>query len=156
MSETPIDAAVEPTDEQLRSDEARRYRQQLREKEEQLANTTARLESVERQNVERDLAGKFSDPRDFWREVDLADVRAEDGTVDPNAIAARAASLLEEHPHWAAPDHSLPGGHLVNSRGVVGGRPRNILDQDNITPEAPARDWATFITQAARGETPPQ
>ena len=29
-----------------------------------------RLEALERQSVERDLAGKFSDPRDFWREVD--------------------------------------------------------------------------------------
>lgn len=157
-----LDSSEEPSEGQLRSQEAARYRIQAREEREareaaelQNAQLAQRLESLERQQVETSLAGKLADPKDFWSEAKLEDVRAQDGTIDPNAISERATSLLENHPHWAAPDHSLPGGHLVNSRGVIGGRPRNILDGDNIAPEVRTRSWAEFVTEAAQGQAPP-
>lgn len=52
------------------------------------------------------------------------------------------------------PPGSFTPSHLVNSRGIPGGRPRNALDTDNITP-APERGWAGFLQDATRGETRP-
>lgn len=150
----------EPTDEQLRSDEARKYRQKLRDSEaagarlvEDIATVNARNEALERQLAETHLRGKLNDPADMWLESKLDDLRGEDGVLDVDKLNARADELLADHPHWRAPSYSTPS-HLVNARGVPGGRPRNALDTDNVTP-APERGWAGFLQDAARGEGPP-
>jgi hypothetical protein len=151
----------EPTDEQLRSAEAMRYRQKLRDSENTnaelvrtITESNARIEALERSAAETALKGKFSDPGDLWLETDLQDLRGENGLLDTEKLNARADELLESHPHWRAPAYNTPST-LVNSKGIVGGRPRNILDQDNIAP-APTRGWAGFLQDAARGELPPQ
>ena len=151
----------EPTDDQLRSAEAMKYRTRLRDSEsvnaelvKTIAESNARIEGLERSAAETALKGKFSDPSDVWLETKLEDLRGEDGLLDTEKLNARADELLESHPHWKAPAYSTPS-HLVNSRGVPGGRPRNVLDQDNIAP-APTRGWAGFLQDAARGELPPQ
>ncbi|MFZ0715859.1 hypothetical protein [Mycobacterium sp.] len=160
MTEEHVQDAAEPTEEQLRSAEAMRYRTRLRESEESnaelirtLAESNARIEALERTTAETHLRGKLNDPRDMWLETKLEDLRDDTGLLSTDKLNARADELLESHPHWRAPAYSTPAG-LVNSKGIIGGRPRNVLDADNVQPET-SRGWAGFLQDAARGETRP-
>ncbi|SPM43344.1 hypothetical protein MNAB215_5566 [Mycobacterium numidiamassiliense] len=155
---------LEPTDDQLRSDEARRYRQKLRETEAQAAQVIqdnidreARLQATERLLVDQELAGKFADPRDFWTQTELTAVRDESGVVDLAMVAQRADELLSEHPHWASPDPRVPQlapTSAVGGQGLIGFGPRSVLDVDNVMPQ-PARSFGQFLTDAANATPPP-
>ena len=135
---TEIEPNDEPTDEQLRSEEAKRYRLERNEirdakaeVEQQLVEAHARAEEAERLAVNAHLRG-FADPVDFWSQTDLAELRGEAGTVDLDAVQAHADELLAAHPHWRA--NTGPGAasaHGVNASGLIGYRPRSVLDTEN-------------------------
>ncbi|MGI8310349.1 hypothetical protein [Saccharopolyspora hattusasensis] len=51
--------------------------------------------------AERLAGGRLHDGADLWRDgLELSDVLAEDGTVDPDRVRAAADELAEAHPHW--------------------------------------------------------
>lgn len=163
-SAVPNEPPDEPTDEQLRSDEARRYRQQLRDTEASAAqmiidnaDREARLQATERQLVNQELAGRFADPGDFWSSgVDLADVRDDQGVVDLAMVSQRADQLLTEHPHWRSADPRNPlvaPAGTVGGAGQIGAKPRSVLDLDNVLPK-PTRGWDAFLTDAATQAAP--
>jgi hypothetical protein len=152
----------EPTEEQLRSDEARRYRQRLRETEDanaelvkRMAEVNTRAEAAERQAVDAQLRGRFADTADFWSQTELAQLRGEDGNVSMDAVTAHADELLIGHPHWRAiPQHGAANADNVTGSGLIGHGPRNMLDVDTVQTEGGPRDWAGFLQAAARGEPP--
>ena len=164
MTDTPTDP--EPTDEQLRSDEARRYRQRLRESEDtnarlvqDAAEREQRLQAVERQMVTNQISAKVNDPEYFWDKTPLDTLRGEDGLVDLEKAEAAAEELTQAHPSLRAaapgtPAAAMAGG--VTGSGKIGYPPTSVLDADNAEPAEQARDWAMFLTQAARGELPAQ
>jgi hypothetical protein len=167
MSENTIDATEpeagtavqaepqEPSDEQLRSDEARRYRLALRETESQNAALTARAEAAERQVVESHVRGKFADANDFWSQAELSELRGEDGTLDRGAVDARANEVLDAHPHWRAPDPNRPlaaSAGSVGSSGKIGFGPGSVLDGDNVAAQTEGRSWGEFFSDSVRGK----
>ena len=98
MTDTPMQpdpddgGNTEPTEEQLRSEEAKRYRlerNQIRdakaEVDQQLAQAHARAEEAERLAVNASLRG-FADPDDFCSRTQLADLRGKNRNVDLGAV----------------------------------------------------------------------
>jgi hypothetical protein len=153
----------ELTDEQLKSYEARRYRQRLRESEatnaellRTMAEVNARADAADRHAVTAELRGKFTDPNDYWEHTNLAELRGDDGSVDLAKAASHADELLTQHPHWkAAPVHGAAPGEIVNAAGLIGYGPRSVLDGDNMQP-APVRDFAQFLLDAQRAGQAPE
>jgi hypothetical protein len=101
-----------------RSEEAKRYRLQLREAEARVAERDgiisalrARLDDVDRVEVERmaEQRGMVA-PADLWTMTGLADLRADDGTLDVEKIRSSVDALLKERPHWKRPAADLGSG----------------------------------------------
>src|SRR4051794_15129710 len=96
------------------SREAAKYRKRLREAEGERDQLSTQLEAMRRREAER-LAGDvgLADAADLWRDdLQLDAVLSEDGTVDPQKVAAAGEELLSRHPHWkkAAPTGGWDGG----------------------------------------------
>ena len=108
--------AQEPTDDQLRSAEAMRYRQKLRDSENDqrgAGEDDRRIERPHRSFGEvggRDRAQRqaFRPVGACWLETKLEDLRDDTGLLSTEKLNARADELLESHPHWKAPAYSTP------------------------------------------------
>lgn len=112
-SDTPADEPTRAARRQHRDTE--KYRQQLRDEQaaraaEQAAWEAERtglrstVERYQRAEVERAVANRLADPADLWAAgVHLADVLADDGTIDSTALDAAVMSVLADHPHWRTP-----------------------------------------------------
>lgn len=91
------DADTEPADagddEPRPGAEAARYRRRLRETEKQRDTLAARVEALQRQQVEALLARERMTPKALWATTELADLVGDDGLVDPALVkqAAQAA-----------------------------------------------------------------
>jgi hypothetical protein len=152
----PVPDEGEPTEEQLRSEEAKRYRlerNELRDTNAQLiqesADREARLQATERQLVNQHLARKLADPNgDFWVRRDLASLRNDEGTVDLTKADTAADELLADSPHLRA-RANLPGAEQIGSAGMVGMGQRSMLDGDN-TPAPEVRGWSDFLGDSQR------
>ena len=91
----------EPETESPKSREAKQ-RVELRE-------TRARLERMQRAEVERIAAGKLADPGDVWLGGLSVDAVLNDaGDVDSSKVASAIDTLLSEHPHWSTPKPRQP------------------------------------------------
>ena len=103
--------ATEPTDDKPGA-EAARYRRRLREAEAQRDTLTATLDTYRRRDVERaaEAAGLARGGDLFDAGAQLADLLAEDGTVDNKKVQEAAAALLVERPHWRAQSPGLDLG----------------------------------------------
>ncbi|MCV7150681.1 hypothetical protein [Mycolicibacterium pyrenivorans] len=77
-----------------------RYRLQLREAEGQRDALQARVDAMNRREVERLAADGMSHPADLFSLSgnDLADYLTEDGDVDAEKVAADVAAILAERP----------------------------------------------------------
>jgi hypothetical protein len=120
MTTTPSDdpveddatAAAEPTREDARQSdeggrpanaEAARYRTRLRESEAARDTLTATLDGYRRRDVVQaaEAAGMARGGDLFDAGQELSAMLADDGTVDAAKVAAAAAVVLAERPHWA-------------------------------------------------------
>jgi hypothetical protein len=81
-----------------------RYRQQLRATETERDTLRERLDRRDREDVERMIAHKLTDPADIWRgDVTLADVTdPESGDISPQLVDEAVARVLKLHPHWGS------------------------------------------------------
>lgn len=85
--------------------EAAKYRRQLRDAEaerDRLAETVTRYQRAEAEQY-AEAAGMVRGADLFDLGADLASMLAEDGTVDAEKVAATAAALLADRPHWRRP-----------------------------------------------------
>jgi hypothetical protein len=152
----PTEPAAPPSDDELRSDEARRYRLRLRDSEavnaelvQQLTDSSARIDAAERKVVEAELRHRFADSSDFWGQTALTDLRGEDGQLDLDRVAARSAELLAERPHWrAAPGGAAPAA-TVRGNGKIGFGPSSVLDSNIEATQS--RGWGEIFSDANKG-----
>lgn len=81
--------------------EAARYRRRLRDTETERDTLKARLETLQRGEVERLIADRFADPADIWRDGATLDILLDDdGNIDAKRVTDLATSLLDSHQHW--------------------------------------------------------
>lgn len=89
--------------------EAAKYRRRLRETEAERDNLLARVEHLQRGEIERLITGKLTDPADIWRDgAQLADLLDDDGDIDPDKVTTLLDDLVKAHPHWATQDTRTP------------------------------------------------
>ena len=109
--ETPAAAAdtAPETPEVAKSREARQ-RVELRE-------TRAKLERMQKAEVERHATGKLAQTSDVWLDGLTVDaVCDEDGDIDPAKVDEAIDALLAAHPHWAKPKL-----YVTQQRGLQSG-----------------------------------
>lgn len=102
----------EPDQAQHPGREAAKWRTKLRDAESRIAELTrdsetkvgaltARVEHMQRNEVQRLVADRLADPADVWRDgAQLADVLDENGDVDPAKVNDLVGGLLQAHKHW--------------------------------------------------------
>lgn len=90
------DSGDEPAEDSRASREAARYRRQLRDVEGERDALRAQLDAIRRVEVDAQVARLGVKPAAVWASgVTLADVVAEDGTVDADRVAAAVAAARE-------------------------------------------------------------
>lgn len=83
------------------SRESAKYRTRLREAEAQRDQLAGRVETYERTEVERIAADRMAHPADLWLVApDLAALRAEDGSIDPDLVRTAVDRVLADRPSW--------------------------------------------------------
>lgn len=86
------------------SREAANYRRRLRDVEAERDGLRERVDQLERAEVERIAAEQpywMIQPRDLWAVgVELAELRGDDGTLDPDLVKAKVREVLDERPTW--------------------------------------------------------
>ncbi len=124
--QAPDDAANDQSAEAPESDdkpsnEAAKYRRRLRETEAQRDTLTATLDTYRRRDAEQaaEAAGLARGGDLFDAGNQLADLLADDGTVDEEKVTAAAAEVLAQRPHWGAPTPNLDLG--PRGRAEAGG-----------------------------------
>lgn len=75
--------------------EAARYRRRLRETEQERDRLTQQVEALQRSEVERAAAAEQIKPAALWSVTELADLLAEDGTVDADKLTAGIKSARD-------------------------------------------------------------
>lgn len=122
---TPVSDDAEGLVAELRR-EAAGYRRRLRDVEGERDRLAAALESYRRAEAETVAAEHLQDPADLWLTgTTLADLCAEDGTIDRDAVTQAARDAVEARPHWR---RTSPGGFDGGARpGPTGNEKPNLL-----------------------------
>lgn len=100
---TEADESVSTRDQKLAS-EAAKWRVTARQTETKLQVAEARIEEMQRNEINRQLATKMAMPEDFWLsgKWSVADMLNEHGQVDADRVAEAAEAVLDGRPHWRA------------------------------------------------------
>ncbi|MBX7434569.1 hypothetical protein JDV09_21070 [Mycobacterium sp. Y57] len=94
--ETPQDTPAEDTPDSGGSGEAARYRHQLRDAEAARDDLAAKLETLQRVQVDAQVTAAGVRPAALWATgVALSDLVGADGTVDADLVAAAVAATRE-------------------------------------------------------------
>jgi hypothetical protein len=134
------DAAPEaeetPKAEETPSGEAARYRTKLRETEAERDQLAEQLAGMRRTEAERLASTALSKGGDVWLDgADVGDLLDGDGHVDPEKVAAAAASVLDGRPGLAVPVK----------------RPKPDLSQGVRGTASHGSDWQAALRGTARG-----
>lgn len=89
------DTTEQDSDTVSTSAEAARYRRKLRDAEKQLQSVTEQLNAVQKQHAENMLADLGVKPDAIWAVAELADLLAEDGSIDADKLAQAVAAARE-------------------------------------------------------------
>lgn len=76
--------------------EAAKWRKQFREAEQQRDALAAQVETLQRQHIEASLSRSGVKPAALWAVTQLADLLAEDGTVDTDKVAAAIETARDQ------------------------------------------------------------
>lgn len=83
--------------------EAKKLRARLREAEAAAEEASAGLEAMRRTEIQRLAADHLIDGTDIWTSVRaVAELLADDGTIDPDKVAQAATAIIAAKPHLAA------------------------------------------------------
>uniref|UniRef100_A1UJR5 Scaffolding protein n=2 Tax=unclassified Mycobacterium TaxID=2642494 RepID=A1UJR5_MYCSK len=92
----------DPADDGKPDREAAKYRRERNEARAEVDRLRATVETFQRAEVERLAALKLIDGRDVWAAgAKLADLLADDGTVDIEKVSAAAQEIAATRRHWA-------------------------------------------------------
>lgn len=97
MSETTEATDTPETDETGNNREAAKYRRKLREAEGERDALAGQLQAVRAAEVVRLATDRLTKPDAILRTVEVADLLAEDGTVDPAKVEAAVETAITEH-----------------------------------------------------------
>ena len=99
-SGTPEDQDGSEADAPPKGNKEARFRQERNEARDQLAAANARIERMQRAEIERLAADGLSHPADLFSLSgnELADYLTEDGDVDADKVSADVAAVLAERP----------------------------------------------------------
>lgn len=86
----------EAQDDEPTGSEAAKYRRRLRDTEKERDELAARVEAMQRQQVETLLSRERMTPKALWAVTELADVLTDDGLVDPVKVKAAAQAARKE------------------------------------------------------------
>jgi len=90
--------------------EARKYRRRAQTAEAERDTLKARLEVLQRGEVERLVADRLADPADVWRDGATIDSLVDgDGNIDPKRVDELTKGLLAAHAHWGITRHKPAG-----------------------------------------------
>ncbi|MCV7055506.1 hypothetical protein [Mycolicibacterium gilvum] len=90
--------------------EARKYRRRAQTAEAERDTLKARLEILQRGEVERLVADRLADPADVWRDgATLDTLLDDDGNIDPKRVDELTKGLLAAHAHWGITRHKPAG-----------------------------------------------
>lgn len=87
----PAEDTTEPVEDDSTNGEAAKWRRRLRDAEAERDALAARLEAVQRQQVENLLDASGVKPKAVWAVAELADLLADDGTIDPEQVTNAVA-----------------------------------------------------------------
>ena len=94
--------ATTASDDASGNHEAAKYRHRAKTAEAERDQLRARLEHVQRGEVERMATTHLRDGTDVWRDgAQLSDLLDENGNVDPDKVSDLGRVLTEAHPHWS-------------------------------------------------------
>ena len=117
------------------ANEAAKWRREYRSAETRLTVASARIEEMQKAEINRLAATKLADPTDLWLApgVDLGGLLGDDGLVDPERVEEATEAILEAKPHW-------------RSRPRPVGAPANAVQGDGKPPEhVEEPTWATLL-----------
>ncbi|MGV0699967.1 hypothetical protein ABQF47_16360, partial [Mycolicibacter sinensis] len=117
---TPEVSESEPTSPNR---EAANYRRRLRDTEAERDTLAQRLESLQRNEIER-LAGQhLENGADLWHggSIKVSDLLNDVGEVDPDLVTGAAHILLASRPHWVKRASVTESTSTVNSNDLVEG-----------------------------------
>lgn len=103
VTEDPQEADTGPQDDPLRraNAEAAQRRRQLREVESERDALRERVDTHDRETVERIASRSLADPSDTWIvATNLDELRDDDGALDPELVKAQITDALDRKPHW--------------------------------------------------------
>lgn len=100
--------------------EAKKYRQRAQAAEAERDTLRARLETMQRNEIERLAAEHLKDGTDLWRDgAQLADLLDDDGNIDTDKIADVAQTLVTAHPHWRKLAPAAPPAAIVTATDKI-------------------------------------
>ncbi|MDW5610664.1 hypothetical protein [Mycolicibacterium sp. D5.8-2] len=119
--------------------EAAKYRRQLRDTEAERDRLLTQVEGYRRAEVERLAGSRLIDGSDVWAGgLQLTDVLADDGSVDPALVRQAVAALAQSRPHWCR-QVAAPASAVTSA-----GKPDASGDQRAAT-------WSDVFTRARSG-----
>lgn len=134
-SDTDTDTAETNADGSELAREARKWRKQYQSSKTENEALTATVGALQRQLVDQAITHRIADTSDFWTQVSIADLLAEDGTLDPALIETKVTEVLAAKPHWTkrAPAAAPTSG--VGTGIIEGDEPKRswtqLLSRDN-------------------------
>ncbi|MGP4058886.1 hypothetical protein ACTWP6_29415 [Mycobacterium sp. 4D054] len=109
-----------PTENSDTVKEAKKYRQRAQAAEAERDTLKTRLESLQRNEIERLAAEHLKDGTDLWRDgAQLADLLDDDGNIDPTKIADLTQTLVTAHPHWRKLAPAAPPASIVTATDKI-------------------------------------
>jgi hypothetical protein len=127
--EAPADDSGEGSDSESDpvGNEAAKYRRRLRETEAERDKLIARVEAMQRNEIQRLAADKLADPADVWRDgATVADILDDDGNIDHDKVSGLVGGLVETHPHWAASVKTPTPRNGLRSGASAASQPRPV------------------------------
>ncbi len=95
------DKPIDDTADEKPGSEAAKYRRRLRDTEAERDTLTARVETMQKREVERLVATDLATPADLWlTDTTMADLVDDNGDIDPAKVGEAVTALLAERPGW--------------------------------------------------------
>lgn len=113
------------------NDEAARFRRRLRDTEADRDRLAASVESLQRQRVEQILADTNVTPAALWKVTDVGHLVDDDGTVDPDKVAAAITSARDQFGITPTPK----GNYVPGVGNQPAGMPKGDLFTEAFRPQ---------------------
>ena len=118
----PDQTAGEDAPDEKPGAEAAKYRRRLRDTERERDTLSARVEAMQKREVERLVATDLATPGDLWlTDASLPEMLDESGDIDPAKVTQAVAGILESRPGWrrTTPSSFDGGARTSASTGVT-------------------------------------